>query len=219
MAKPESLANWVCVLVFSGTQIKKKGKRMCEWERKKDGTRDRGLSHPVACCGDMFFSSGCRGKGRQRKKEKWGGESKDRNMGLPTTVFGDDEASLIAFSHEHGRKDTSPSKLCSICTHILIPMEAHCTHILIHTTSTWVHAVSLPWCVFRLAPLLHPQCVQTDAVCGHQPCLSTAWSPMAWCGWLWLCPLSLTDHHMMNHTPTECQHTHTHTFVNTHTHS
>lgn len=39
---------------------------------------------------------------------------------------------------------------------------------------------------------------------------------MAWCGWLWLCPLSLTDHHMMNHTPTESKSTHTHTFVNTH---
>lgn len=72
-----------------------------------------------------------------------------------------------------------------------------------------------PWCVFHTPPLLPPWGVQSDAVCREQPCLSAAWSQMAWCGWLWLRLLSPPDHHMMNHIPatSKTAHTYTHTHI------
>lgn len=45
-------------------------------------------------------------------------------------------------------------------------------------------------------------------MCIAQPCLSAAWSQMAWCGWLWLRLLSPPDHHMMNHIPALSKTTH-----------
>lgn len=38
----------------------------------------------------------------------------------------------------------------------------------------------------------------------------------AWRGGLWFCPLRLTDHRMMNHTPAQSKSAHTHTHTQTH---
>lgn len=92
------------------------------------------------------------------------------------------------------------------------------THINTHICELMLPADS-PWCAFHTPPLLPLQGAQSDAVCREQPCLSAAWSQMAWCGWLWLRLLSPPDHHMMNHIPALSKNdTHTNTDTRTHTH-
>ena len=86
------------------------------------------------------------------------------------------------------------------------------THINTHICELTLPPVS-PWCVFHTPPLLPPRGVWSDAVCREQPCLSAAWSQMAWCGWLWLRLLSPPDHHMMNHIPALSKTTHTHAHI------
>lgn len=73
-----------------------------------EGGRDVGLSHPVACSGDMSFSSIHREKGRERWErgmEQWRGRE-DRNTGplLTTTLSQEPEASATArnFPHRQG---------------------------------------------------------------------------------------------------------------------
>lgn len=84
-------------------------------------------------------------------------------------------------------------------------------HLCLCTSNTFSHTLTHicelmlppvpPWCMFHTPPPLPPWRVKSDAVCRAQPCLSAAWSQMAWCGWLWLRLLSRPDHCMMNHIP------------------
>lgn len=111
-----------------------------------------------------------------------------------------------------------PRPLISTSMHVLWKsntymqiMHTHAyTHVNTHMCELMLPPV-FPWCVFHTPPLLPPWGVWSDAVCREQPCLSAAWSQMAWCGWLWLRLLSPPDHHMMNHIPAPSKTTHTHT--------